>query len=62
MNTEQKINALREELRQHNYNYYVLDQPQISDYDFDMKGTQPLPMQMCAAPHANVGCTPYPVC
>lgn len=37
MNTEQKINALREELRQHNYNYYVLDQPQISDYDFDMK-------------------------
>lgn len=37
MNTEQKINALREELRQHNYNYYILDQPEISDYDFDMK-------------------------
>ncbi len=37
MNTQQKINALREELRQHNYNYYVLDQPEISDYDFDMK-------------------------
>ncbi|SHI97328.1 DNA ligase (NAD+) [Mesonia phycicola] len=36
MNTEQKIHELREELRQHNYNYYVLDQPEISDYDFDM--------------------------
>ena len=37
MNTEQQIHTLREELRQHNYNYYVLDQPKISDYDFDMK-------------------------
>ena len=37
MTTEQKIKSLREELRQHNYNYYVLDQPIISDYDFDMK-------------------------
>jgi len=37
MNTEQKINQLREELRQHNYNYYVLDNPTISDYEFDIK-------------------------
>ncbi len=37
MNIEQKITTLREELRQHNYNYYVLDQPVISDYEFDMK-------------------------
>ncbi|MBW2961197.1 NAD-dependent DNA ligase LigA [Mesonia aestuariivivens] len=39
MNTsiEQKIITLREELSQHNYNYYVLDQAEISDYDFDMK-------------------------
>lgn len=37
MNTEQQIHTLREELRLHNYNYYVLDQPKISDYDFDMK-------------------------
>jgi DNA ligase (NAD+) len=37
MNTEQHINQLREELRQHNYNYYVLDSPVISDYEFDMK-------------------------
>ena len=32
-----KIQALREELNQHNYNYYVLDQGIISDYDFDLK-------------------------
>lgn len=34
---ELKINHLREELRIHNYNYYVLDQPTISDYEFDLK-------------------------
>ena len=37
MNTQQKIESLREELRQHNYNYYILDNPTISDYDFDIK-------------------------
>ncbi|MDT0688291.1 NAD-dependent DNA ligase LigA [Salegentibacter sp. F188] len=37
MDAEKKINKLREELQQHNYNYYVLDKPEISDYDFDMK-------------------------
>ena len=37
MNTEEKINQLREELHRHNYNYYVLDKPEISDYEFDMK-------------------------
>lgn len=34
---EQKIKQLREELREHNYKYYVLDTPSISDYEFDMK-------------------------
>ncbi|MCH9661752.1 MAG: NAD-dependent DNA ligase LigA [Bacteroidetes bacterium] len=37
MNAEQQIRQLREELREHNYNYYVLDNPTISDYDFDIK-------------------------
>ncbi|MGA8853814.1 MAG: NAD-dependent DNA ligase LigA [Christiangramia sp.] len=37
MDVEKKIHSLREELQQHNYNYYVLDKPQISDYEFDMK-------------------------
>lgn len=31
------INSLRDELNRHNYNYYVLSTPTISDYDFDMK-------------------------
>lgn len=34
---EEKIKALREELNQHNYNYYVLDAATISDYEFDIK-------------------------
>ena len=33
----EQINALREEFNQHNYYYYVLDKPIISDYDFDIK-------------------------
>lgn len=37
MEIKDKILALRAELRKHNYNYYVLDEPTISDYDFDMK-------------------------
>lgn len=32
-----KIKSLREELSQHNYNYYVLDNPTISDFEFDQK-------------------------
>lgn len=34
---EEKINALRAELHQHNFNYYVQDTPTISDYEFDQK-------------------------
>jgi DNA ligase (NAD+) len=30
-----RIAQLREEIREHEYRYYVLDQPSISDYDFD---------------------------
>ncbi len=37
MTIEQQINQLRQELREHNYNYYTLDAPVISDYEFDMK-------------------------
>ena len=33
----QRIAALSEELDQHNYNYYILAKPTISDYEFDMK-------------------------
>lgn len=40
MNLEEirlKISALTEELKTHNYNYYVLSRPTISDFDFDQK-------------------------
>ncbi len=33
---QQKIEQLRKELREHNYNYYVLDNATISDLEFDM--------------------------
>ena len=33
----QEIELLRKELQEHNYRYYVLDEPQISDFEFDMK-------------------------
>jgi DNA ligase (NAD+) len=32
---EKKIEALREKIRHHEYLYYVLDQPEISDFEFD---------------------------
>lgn len=37
MTKEQEIQQLRKELSEHNYRYYVLDEPTISDYDFDQK-------------------------
>lgn len=37
MNPKEQIEALRKELHQHNYNYYVLNQPTISDFEFDAK-------------------------
>lgn len=37
MNIKQKIDLLRQELHAHNYAYYVLSKPQISDYEFDLK-------------------------
>lgn len=33
---KQHIERLRDELNRHNYNYYVLNAPEISDRDFDM--------------------------
>lgn len=35
MTPTERILQLREELHQHNYNYYVLNHPTISDHDFD---------------------------
>lgn len=35
MDEKQRIEQLRQELHDHNYRYYVLNQPQISDQEFD---------------------------
>lgn len=37
MEIKEKLEALRRELEQANYEYYILDQPTMSDYDFDHK-------------------------
>jgi len=37
MDIQNTILNLRDELNQHNHNYYVLDQPTISDFEFDVK-------------------------
>ena len=37
MNLKEHIEQLRKELHQHNHRYYVLDNPTISDFDFDIK-------------------------
>lgn len=34
---KEEIESLRAELEKHNYNYYVLSQPTISDFEFDQK-------------------------
>ena len=43
MDIKEKIEELRAELHRHNYNYYVLNAPEISDKEFDdkMRGGHP---------------------
>lgn len=36
MTPQEEIRKLTDEVNQHNYNYYMLDAPTISDYDFDV--------------------------
>ena len=33
---KKKIAALRQEIEQHNHNYYKLNQPTITDFEFDI--------------------------
>lgn len=37
MKEKEEILKLRDELSQHNYKYYVLDEPSITDFEFDIK-------------------------
>jgi DNA ligase (NAD+) len=53
----QKIHALRAALREHNYKYYVLAEPSISDLEFDqqLKALQDLEQAYPEAlPHLNM--------
>ncbi|MGB9679108.1 MAG: NAD-dependent DNA ligase LigA [Thermoanaerobacteraceae bacterium] len=36
MSPEERIKELKDKLNYHSYKYYVLDQPEISDYEYDM--------------------------
>ena len=38
--SEKKVDALREKIRHHEYRYYVLDDPEISDLQFDQLMTE----------------------
>ncbi|MDE6681242.1 MAG: NAD-dependent DNA ligase LigA, partial [Muribaculaceae bacterium] len=35
-NIADRVRQLRNELNRHNYNYYILNQPEISDMEFDL--------------------------
>ena len=35
MNVKERIDFLRKEISEHNHSYYVLDNPSISDFEFD---------------------------
>lgn len=48
MTIEQQITSLRDELQAHNHRYYVLDNPTISDFEFDQKLKQ---LQVLEAAH-----------
>ena len=37
MTEREEIQELRKEIQIHNHKYYILDQPEISDYEFDLK-------------------------
>lgn len=45
MSVQETIQALRLALNQHNYNYYVLDNPTITDFEFDTKLKQLLDLE-----------------
>lgn len=45
MTIKEQLLQLREEIRRHNYNYYVLDNPTITDFDFDTKLKQLLELE-----------------
>ena len=45
-----RIDYLKDELNKHNHNYYVLDNPTISDYEYDMMMQD---LRKCEAEHPD---------
>ena len=39
-NFRSEIETLREKIREHNYSYYVLNEPKVPDYEYDMLMTK----------------------
>ena len=48
MDIKEKIEELRAELHRHNYNYYVLNAPEISDKEFDIRNIKMKIHPLCA--------------
>ena len=44
--TQARVQALRDEINQHNYQYYVLDDPQVPDAEYDRLLRE---LQLCTA-------------
>jgi NAD-dependent DNA ligase len=59
MNAKARIDQLTAELKEHNYRYYVLAEPTISDYDFDMM-LKELEELEAKHPCATASRLPYP--
>lgn len=51
---KQQIEKLREELNQHNHNYYVLSKPTISDYEFDQKMNELMDLEAQYPEYADI--------
>lgn len=51
MNDKERILALRKQLNEHNYKYYVLNEPDITDFEFDALMRQ---LQQLEAQHAEL--------
>ena len=55
----ERIDQLREELHRHNYNYYVLNAPEITDQEFDKLMRE---LQDLEEKHRNIEMRTRPVC
>ena len=60
MDEIQRIKQLRQELHEHNYRYYVLNQPTIGDQDFDFLMHELQDLEAKHPEMADPNSLPYP--